>query len=98
MTRRDFEDLSTIKRQAGKPADLEACHTATIGGYVVEGHVPLEAVARLLAERPDIRGIAVPGMPSGSLGMGEDPAASYTVYAFSGQAGETPATFHEVGK
>ena len=61
--------LERIKREAGIGDDLAACHTARIGGYVIEGHVPAEAVTRLLEEKPDAIGIAVPGMPVGSPGM-----------------------------
>lgn len=82
-------DMPAIKARYGVPADLQSCHTAVVGGYAVEGHVPLKSVARLLAEQPrDIRGIAVPGMPRGSPGM-EMPDGSvdaYTVMAF-GAAG-----------
>ncbi|MGJ8571917.1 MAG: DUF411 domain-containing protein [Hoeflea sp.] len=97
----DMEDLTTTKRQAGVPGGLEACHTAMIGGerkYVLEGHVPIEAVEKLMTERPDIRGVSTPGMPMGSLGMGDDPEANYAVYAFTGRADETPAVFFEAGK
>jgi hypothetical protein len=80
------------------PADLASCHTTTVGGYVVEGHVPLDQVARLLRERPTgIRGIAVPGMPAGSPGM-ETPDGSvepYQVIAFDAQ-GRT-SIYHTVG-
>jgi len=58
-----------VKRMAGIPKDLDSCHTATVGGYVVEGHVTAGDIKRLLAERPDVKGIAVPGMPIGSPGM-----------------------------
>lgn len=95
---RDLEDLSPVKTQAGVPDDLQACHTAMLDGYVVEGHVPLQALDKLLAERPDVRGIATPGMPQGSLGMGYDEEASYTVYSFSADAGATPQTFYEAGQ
>ena len=71
----DMEDLALIKRQAGVPRQLEACHTAVLGQYIIEGHVPLEAVNKLHQEQPAIRGIAVAGMPQGSLGMGYDPKA-----------------------
>ena len=77
----DMEDLTDVRKDAGIADDLEGCHTAEIEGYFVEGHVPLEAVAKLLEERPAIRGLAVPGMPSGSLGMGDDPEAAYDVVA-----------------
>jgi len=62
-------DLDPIKRRLGIPEELWACHTATVGGYAVEGHVPAHAIARLLAERPGFKGVAVPGMPIGSPGM-----------------------------
>ena len=61
--------LAKIKRQAGLSPDLQSCHTAKVGGYVIEGHVPAEDVARLLAEKPDAIGLTVPGMPLGSPGM-----------------------------
>ena len=62
-------ELRPIKAKYGIPADLEACHTALVGGYVVEGHVPADVIVRLLRERPGIVGLAVPGMPAGSPGM-----------------------------
>lgn len=58
-----------VKRMAGIPEKLDSCHTATVGGYVVEGHVPADDIKRLLSERPAVKGIAVPGMPIGSPGM-----------------------------
>ncbi|MAS04788.1 MAG: CopG family transcriptional regulator [Ahrensia sp.] len=97
----DIEDLSAIKKQAGVSAELEACHTAVLDAgrkYVIEGHVPLEALAKLVSTAPDIRGIATPGMPAGSLGMGDDPNARYDVLAFFGSAAESPAVFYEAGK
>ncbi len=65
----DVEDIDAVKRTYGVPTGLGSCHTAVVGGYVVEGHVPADAVARMLRERPAIAGIAVPGMPMGSPGM-----------------------------
>lgn len=82
VTVRDMEELDVIKRTAGVPGDLEACHTATIDGYVIEGHVPVEAVQRLLGERTKVRGLAVPGMPAGSPGMESPRPESYSVYSF----------------
>lgn len=61
--------LSSLKARSGITPELASCHTARVGGYVVEGHVPAEDVARLLAERPDALGLTVPGMPIGSPGM-----------------------------
>lgn len=78
---RDVADVAQYKLEHGVPYDLGSCHTAVIGGYVIEGHVPAANIRRLLAERPDIAGLAVPGMPSGSPGM-PGPAQSYAVIAF----------------
>jgi hypothetical protein len=58
-----------VKARFGVPAAAMSCHTAVIDGYVIEGHVPVEDIRRLLAERPDARGLAAPGMPAGSPGM-----------------------------
>ena len=61
--------LDPIKDEHGVPRPLRSCHMGVVEGYVIEGHVPAEDVVRLLAERPDIKGLAVPGMPPGSPGM-----------------------------
>lgn len=66
------QDMSSVKRELGVPRDLPSCHTAVIGDYIIEGHVPAEDVLRLLAEQPDARGLSVPGMPMGSPGMEYD--------------------------
>jgi hypothetical protein len=60
---------AAARRRLGMPAKYASCHTATVGGYVIEGHVPAEDIRRLLARRPDALGLAVPGMPVGSPGM-----------------------------
>ncbi|MBL4763113.1 MAG: DUF411 domain-containing protein [Gammaproteobacteria bacterium] len=76
-------DVTPLKTQFGVPTTLASCHTAKIGGYFIEGHVPVEDIKRLLAEKPDIAGLAVPGMPMGSPGMeipGRAPVA-YKVFA-----------------
>ena len=65
----DLDDLTAVARELHVPDDLRSCHTARIGGYAVEGHVPAADIRRLLAERPDAAGIAAPGMPIGSPGM-----------------------------
>lgn len=65
----DVKDLVASKTANGVPPRLYACHTATVGGYVIEGHVPAADIQRLLKERPQVRGLAVPGMPAGSPGM-----------------------------
>ena len=80
--------LLRIKDKYGVPYELRSCHTAVVGDYIVEGHVPPQEVQRLLSERPAIKGIGVPGMPLGSPGM-ESPDGTvqpYTVFAFD-QAG-----------
>jgi len=66
---RDVKDLTASKTAHGVPPKLYACHTATVDGYVIEGHVPAADIRRLLKERPKVRGLAVPGMPVGSPGM-----------------------------
>ncbi|MBI4439338.1 DUF411 domain-containing protein [Candidatus Woesearchaeota archaeon] len=65
----DTYDVQAIKTKYNVPAQLSSCHTTIAGDYFVEGHIPLEAVEKLLTEKPDIAGIAMPGMPSGSPGM-----------------------------
>ena len=80
----EVEDIGAIKAKYGVPPRVGSCHTALVGNYVLEGHVPAEDVRRLLNERPDIAGIGVPGMPIGSPGMevaGMKPSA-YDVLAF----------------
>lgn len=66
---RNEDDMAPIKARAGVPFGKGSCHTAMVGGYFIEGHVPAEDVKRLLAEKPDARGLALPGMPMGSPGM-----------------------------
>ncbi|OLC42288.1 MAG: hypothetical protein AUH43_22930 [Acidobacteria bacterium 13_1_40CM_65_14] len=61
--------IGAMKRRNGIPANLRSCHTSVVGSYRVEGHVPIDVVRRLLAEKPAVSGIAVPGMPIGSPGM-----------------------------
>jgi hypothetical protein len=68
----DDPDLSARRTALGVPVGLAGCHTAIMGDYVIEGHVPAGDVIRLLSERPDARGLAVPGMPVGSPGMEMD--------------------------
>lgn len=65
----ETEDMGPVKQRVGIPPAKGSCHTAEVGGYFVEGHVPADDVKRLLAEKPDARGLTVPGMPMGSPGM-----------------------------
>ena len=64
----DMDDLATIKQRFTVPAALQGCHSTVVGGYVIEGHVPINSVKRLLQEHPPVRGISLPGMPEGSPG------------------------------
>jgi hypothetical protein len=79
----DMPDVTPIKQRAGLPQDLGSCHTALVGDYVVEGHVPASTMLRLLTEKPAIAGIAVPGMPMGSPGMEGPWKDDYDVIAFT---------------
>jgi len=76
------EQMEMIKKMFGVPEDLQACHTAVVGDYIVEGHVPAQAVERFLKEKPKAYGIAVPGMPAGSPGMESSEAEPYNVILF----------------
>jgi hypothetical protein len=77
------DDLPRIRQQHGVPEQLAGCHTILIDGYVVEGHVPAAAIDKLLAERPPIKGISLPGMPAGSPGMSGPKTAPFVVYEIS---------------
>jgi len=86
----DVDDIDKVKRERGVPADAASCHTAVVNGYVIEGHVPADAVLKVLKEKPAIAGIAVPGMPMGSPGM-EVPGGqkdAFNIVAFD-KAGKT---------
>jgi hypothetical protein len=81
----DVQNLAEVKSRYQVPPELQSCHTAIVDGYIIEGHVPVAEIERLLTERPDITGLAVPGMPIGSPGMevdGADPQP-YDVLAFN---------------
>ena len=84
MRVQDVANLQTIKERNGVTPVLAGCHTAFVEGYVIEGHVPADVIDRLLSERPQIAGLAVPGMPVGSPGMEVPgrPAVPYDVIAF----------------
>ncbi len=81
----DLDDLTEVKDRLGVPTDLRSCHTATVNGLVIEGHVPAETIAEVLADQGDLAGITVPGMPIGSPGMempGRD-ADAYEVVGYT---------------
>lgn len=83
-------NVQAIKVERGVPAELASCHTAEIAGYTIEGHVPARAIMRLIAEKPDALGLAVPGMPIGSPGMEGGTPETYDVILFGAGA---PARF-----
>ncbi|HXF87254.1 MAG TPA: DUF411 domain-containing protein [Xanthobacteraceae bacterium] len=74
-------DLANISRKAGVPEAMQGCHTSFIEGYVVDGHVPISAIRKMLAERPAIAGITLPGMPDGSPGMSGRKKEPFRIYA-----------------
>lgn len=76
-------NIATIKNKYNIPAEMQSCHTSVIEGYFIEGHVPLEAIEKLLEERPNIDGIILPGMPSGSAGMPGQKKEPFVIYALS---------------
>ena len=81
-------DLELINQQHEVPASLDGCHTTLTEGYVVIGHIPVDVVQRLLKEKPAITGISIPGMPSGTPGMGGPKQGPLTIYAF-GKSGQS---------
>ena len=78
---RNRSNINPIKTESGVPQSLQSCHTALVGDYVVEGHVPADLVQRLVQEKPDIKGLAVPGMPMGSPGMEGPRKEDYDVFS-----------------
>lgn len=77
-----LDDLREVKSKNKVPAQLGSCHTAVVNGYVVEGHVPADSVKKLISQKPNIKGIAVPGMPMGSPGMEGAYTERYNVVSF----------------
>lgn len=78
----DMQKIDSIKSMSGVRKEFASCHTATVGGYVIEGHVPAADVKRLLAEKPKVRGLTVPGMAAGSPGMEGPRKDKYQVLTF----------------
>jgi hypothetical protein len=95
VTVEETADLKGVRKRLGVPADLAACHTAEIQGYVIEGHVPASAVRRLLEQRPVAVGLTVPGMPAGSPGMEGGPPRKYDVVIFTAE--DRKSFMHFVG-
>jgi len=84
----DVADVQPVKRELGVPEGLASCHTALVGKYVIEGHVPADLIKKLVAEKSSNRGLAVPGMVTGSPGMEGPNAKAYDIIAFD-QTGKT---------
>jgi hypothetical protein len=80
VTVKPTHELASMSRDAGIPDKLQGCHLAHIENYVVSGHVPIKSVRKLLSERPDIKGITLPGMPLGSPGMGGEKTQPFEIY------------------
>ena len=91
------DDMDGIKEAMGVPADSASCHTARVSGYVVEGHVPAASIQRMLKERPEIKGLAAPGMPMGSPGMEVDGMAADPFSVFSIASNGTMVEFDVYG-
>ncbi len=87
-------DLAEISRKAGVPSELQGCHTMFVDSYVVDGHVPIKTIRKLLSERPAIAGITLPGMPTGSPGMTGEKTAPFKIYAVHKDG--TPPTVYAV--
>ncbi|MEO7270756.1 MAG: DUF411 domain-containing protein [Vicinamibacterales bacterium] len=82
LTREVTSDMSTVAAHRKVPESLHSCHTAVIGQYVIEGHVPADLIKKLLQEQPKIVGLSAPGMPAGSPGMDVPNSPSYPIVAF----------------
>jgi len=93
VTVHDTHDLDAVKQTRGVPEALQSCHTAVVGDYVIEGHVPASDIERLLVERPPAKGLAVPGMPQSAPGM-DQPGVPYTVVLFGAADGDRPYAQH----
>lgn len=93
---RNSENVTPVKQRLGVPYGKGSCHTAEIGGYFIEGHVPVEDIKRLLAEKPDAKGLVLPGMPMGSPGMEgpEGTSESYTVELVARDGTTSPFSQH----
>jgi hypothetical protein len=85
-------DLAEISSKAGVPEELQGCHTVFVGDYVVDGHVPVKVIRKLLSERPAIAGITLPGMPEGSPGMTGQKRGPFTIYAVN-KNGAPPSVY-----
>lgn len=89
VTAHDTDDLTSVATNMGVPFRLTSCHTARVGNYVIEGHVPADLIKKLLAEHPPLAGLAVPGMVTGSPGMEGPGAQHYDIIAWDRQGKTT---------
>ena len=94
VTVNDVPSTAEYRQKAGVPDRLQSCHTALVGGYAIEGHIPAADILRLLKEKPQVKGIAVPGMPMGSPGMEGPRSDPYDVWAFQADGTATPFQHH----
>lgn len=86
----EHPNMTLIKQKYAVREDLEGCHTVVIGKYVVEGHVPVGPIKRMLTEKPDIKGISLPGMPEGSPGMSGTKDGAFEILSITGKDGPAP--------
>lgn len=93
LTESTPDDVAAVKRRHGVPDERQSCHTLVMGDYVVEGHVPAPVIATLLEDEPAIAGIALPGMPAGSPGMGGSKQGPFTIYTL--EDGQSNGVFTE---
>jgi hypothetical protein len=93
VTVKPTHDLAAMSREAGVPDDVQGCHLSFIEGYVVSGHVPVGTVRKLLSERPDIKGVTLPGMPLGSPGMSGTKEGPFEILGIS-KSDEVMSVYH----
>lgn len=90
VTVENKDEFTALKRANGVTSDLESCHTAFVGGYVIEGHVPADLVKKLLKDHPaGVKGLAAPGMPPSAPGMDSPTKQKYTIYQFDAKGHAT---------
>ncbi|NGM68203.1 metal-binding protein [Natronolimnobius sp. AArcel1] len=88
------DELDAVKQEHGIERDLRSCHTVVLDEYVVEGHMPVEGIETLFDDEPAINGIALPGMPAGSPGMGGEKTETWTVYGL--EDGSDPSVYTDI--
>ena len=86
----EHPNMTMIKQKYGVREDLEGCHTTVVGNYIAEGHVPIASIKRLLAEKPAVKGISLPGMPQGSPGMSGTKEGPFEILSITGHDGPAP--------